>query len=52
MRQIVSLGVGGVLIFIAIVASFSLFENLDAGEFMVIQSPLTRHEHPHPHSEW
>ena len=56
LRQIVLLGVVGVLLFVAIVASFSLFEYLDASELMVIQSPLsgklTWHTSPGVKGQW
>jgi len=40
-RKILALGVVGVLIFVVLVVSFSLFEYLDASDIMVIQSPFT-----------
>lgn len=41
LRQIVSLGVRGGLIVIAMVTSFSLFGLLNASELMVIQAPVS-----------
>jgi len=40
-RKILALGVVGVLIFVVLEVSFSLFEYLDASDIMVIQSPFT-----------
>ena len=55
-RQMVALGIGGGLIVVAIVASGSLFESLDAGQLMVIQAPLsgtlTWHTTPGVKGQW
>ena len=56
LQQKVALGVGGGLIVVALVASGSLFESLDAGQLMVIQAPLsdtlTWHTSPGVKGQW
>ncbi len=55
-RKIFALGVVGVLVFVVLVVSFGLFEYLDAGDIMVIQSPfsgkLTWHTSPGVKGQW
>ncbi len=55
-RQMLALGVVGVLIVVAMGAGFSLFEYLDASQIMVIQSPLsgklTWHTSPGVKGQW